>query len=94
MIVSQLDELFEIAEYQVDIRGRATVELVAGTVRVRIPYQFRSQADTESPIVMVVGEATSQQLSDLKILLRAILQATNEAIESQHGWTKYVEPEV
>ena len=92
MIVSELDDLFEIAEYQLDKSGRASVELVNGTLLVRIPYWFHSTAGTTSPKVMVSGEATVQQLAGLKTILVAILQATNAAIENQHGWTKYVEP--
>ena len=92
MNVSGLDELFEIEQYQFDKTGRATVELANGTLRIRIPYWFHSAAGAVSPKVMVDGEATAQQLSDLKDILVDILQATNTAIETEHGWTKYVEP--
>ena len=88
-----LDELFEVTQYQVDKNGRATVELVNGELRIRIPYWFHSVAGAVSPKVMVEGEATAQQLTEIKQRLVAILQATNALIESEHGWTKYVESE-
>ncbi len=92
MIVSNLDDLFEIAQYRPDKMGRATVGLVDGNVLLRIPYRFRSVVEMESAEIMVDGEATAQQLTDLKTILGSILQATNNEIETQHGWTRYIEP--
>lgn len=92
MNVSDLDDLFEIAEYQPYIDGRATIELDDSSVRIRLPYRFRSSIGTTSPTVMVIAEATAQQLTNARAFLVAIVQATNAAIETQHGWTKYIEP--
>ena len=93
MLVTNLDNLFNIVAYAVDRDGRATVELVDGTVKLRIPYHFKSSLGVESPVVMVRAEATQQQLDDLKAVLAAVLQATNAAIEAEHGWEKYVHGE-
>ena len=92
MNVSGLDELFEIEQYQFDKGGRASVELMNGTLLIRIPYWFHSTAGAVSPKIMVTGEATASQLSDLKAILVDILQTTNALIESEHGWTKYIAP--
>ena len=92
MNVGGLDELFEIEQYWPDKSGRATVELVNGVIRIRIPYHFLSVAGASSPTVMVDAEATEAQLNGIKQVLAQILQATNQAIETEHGWTKYVEP--
>lgn len=92
MNVSDLDDLFEIVEYQPYIDGKATVELSNSSVRVRLPYRFRSAVGTTSPVVMVTAEATAQQLAGAKAFLVTVVQATNAEIENQHGWTKYIEP--
>lgn len=92
MNVSELGDHFEVAEYQPDKQGNATVELINGTIRVRIPYFFHSTGGTASALTMVDGEATAQQLTDLKTILAAVLQATNTGIETTYGWTKYIDP--
>lgn len=89
MNVNQLDELFKIAEYQPNKAGQAIITLVDGTIKLRIPYYFRTADGSVTPEVLVTGEATAQQLQDLKQFLITILQATNVSIESEHGWTKY-----
>lgn len=90
--VPDLGNRLEVAEYRPDKDGQATVRLVNGILEITIPYQFYAVSGSSTPIVNVIGEATVQQLADLKTILVAILQATNAEIESQHGWTKYVEP--
>ena len=92
MLVSNLGELFEIAEYRPNVSGRASLELVDTEIHLRFPMTFFSTAGTESHIVMVTAVATQQQLDQMKAFLINVLQATNTAIESEHGWTKYVEP--
>lgn len=91
MLVSQLDERFEVVSYAPNRGGRAEITLVEGQIKLRIPYTFYTDLGTESPSIAVNGEATQQQLDDLRSILANVLQATNDEIESQHGWTRYVD---
>jgi hypothetical protein len=92
MNISQLDEHFEVQQYEPNKAGYAVLYLEGGTVAVRIPYNFYV-ADGSVKKLKVDGVATAQQLTDLYTALAAVLQATNAGIEAEHGWTRYVEPE-
>ncbi len=91
MQISQLDEHFTVTQYQPDKSGLAAVRLDNGSIRICIPYNFHSEDGTVSATKNVDALATPQQLTDIKSILVAVLQATNAEIENVHGWTKYVE---
>lgn len=92
MDISGLNEFFDIAHYRPDKAGRATVELVGGEIRLRIPYRFYSQRLAQvNPTMMIDAVVTEQQLSGIKTVMVAILQATNAEIEDVCGWERYEE---
>ena len=90
MDVPGLGEFFDIVCYRPDVTGRATVELVGGQVRLRIPYRFYGQQLGQVGAVMMVDAiVTPEQLSAIRTTIVAILQATNTEIETVHGWERY-----
>ena len=91
MDISNLDEFFDITHYRPDITGRATVEFADGVIRLRLPYRFYSEGGQETPHMMINAVVTPEQLSSIRTMLVTILQATNDEIESQHGWERYEE---
>ena len=44
MLVTDLDELFEIREYRPNVQGRADLQLVGSEIRLRFPMTFFSEA--------------------------------------------------
>jgi hypothetical protein len=86
MKVSDLPNRFTIAEYCPSLTGEATLRLVNGSIRVRLPYHFIYADGSVSDEILVDAEATEQQLAALLAGIAALLQATNEQIEAL-GWT-------
>lgn len=93
LTADQVDERLQVAQYRPDKDATGGLRLVNGEVIVWAPYEFYTVDDAQvNAQIQVKLEATSQQLTDLKQILAAMLSATN-AVFDANGWTRYVEIE-
>ena len=93
MQITQLNENFDVTQYQLKANA-AMIELVDGDMVVRAQYVFRNANNQQGgPVVNINMIVTQAQSDGIKNVLVNILQATNAAIETETGWTRYIEPE-
>ena len=93
MQVTQLDEFFDVTQYHLKSNA-AMIELVNGDMVVKAQYVFlNATGQQKGPVVNIDMVVTQAQSDGIKGVLAAILQATNAAIETETGWTKWIEPE-
>lgn len=93
MEIAKLTANFDVTQYQLAVKS-AMLELEGGTIMVQSQYRFHNDAgQRRGPVVLVQMVVTQQQSDDLRVILAAILQATNAEIEGVTGWTKWVPPE-
>jgi len=93
MQITQLNESFDVTQYHLKSNA-AMIELVAGNMVVKAQYVFFNAAGQQNGPVMSINMVVTQAQSDgIRNVLVNILQATNAAIETETGWTRYIEPE-
>ena len=89
MQITQLDEFFDVAHYRLQAQS-AMVELVESDMVVKAQYVFlNASGQQKGPVVNIDMVVTQAQSDGIKGVLAAVLQATNTAIETETGWTKY-----
>lgn len=93
MEIAQLDEFFDVTQYQLHANA-AMITLVNGDIVIKAQYVFRNaEGQKKVPVVNLDMVVTQAQNNGIKNVLIDILQATNDVIESETGWTKYIVPE-
>ena len=93
MEIAQLDEFFDVTQYQLHANA-AMITLVNGSIEIKAQYVFRNtEGQKKQPVVSLDMVVTQAQSNGIRDVLINILQATNNVIEAETGWTKYIKPE-
>ena len=93
MEITQLDGFFDVTQYQLHANA-AMITLVDGDIIIKAQYVFRNaEGQKKQPVVSLNMVVTQAQNNGIRDVLIDILQATNNVIEAETGWTKYIPPE-